>query len=79
MLAASSSKPRVGAGHSEFLAVVDRYGCAMDGAAAADSTPDVEQQHVCFLFQKVFLRRLDDDPGRVCDPPVYTQKRRQRC
>lgn len=58
--------------------MVDRYGCAMDGAAAADPTPDVDQQHVCFLFQKVLLRRMDDVPGPVCDPSVYTEKRGQR-
>lgn len=54
------------------------YGCAMDGTAAAVPTPDVDQQHVCFLFQKVLLRRLDDVPGPHRDPPVHTEKRRPR-
>lgn len=50
-----------------------------DSAAAADSAPAVDQQHVCFLFQKVLLRRLDDVVGAVRDSSVYTEKRGQRC
>lgn len=50
----------------------------MDGTSAADPTPDVDQQHVCFLFQKVLLRRLDDAVGAGCDPSVYAEERRQR-
>lgn len=56
-----------------------RYGCAMDvTAAAAGPAPDVDQQHVCFLFQKVLLRRLDDVPGPGGDPSVHIEERRQR-
>lgn len=45
----------------------------MDGtaAAAAVSTPDVDQQHVCILFQKVLLRRLDDGVGAACNSHVF--------
>lgn len=57
---------------------MDRYGCAVDDTAAADSSPDVDQQHVCFLFQEVLLRRLDDVIGPNSDSPVHTEKRRQR-
>lgn len=52
----------------------------MDGstsAAAALPTPAMDQHHVCFLFQKVLLRGLDDVPGPDFDPPVHTEKRRQ--
>lgn len=50
----------------------------MDVAAAADSASDVDQQHVCFLFQKVLLRGLHDVPGADRDPPVHTEKRGER-
>lgn len=50
----------------------------MDDTATADSSPDVDQQHVCFLFQKVLLCRLDDDVGPDCDTSVYIEKRGQR-
>lgn len=50
----------------------------MDDTVAGDPTPDVDQQHVCFLFQKVLLCRMDDVFGADFDPSVYTEKRRQR-
>lgn len=50
----------------------------MDDAAAGDPAPDVHQQHVCFLFQKVLLRGLDDGPGARRHPAVHHEKRRQR-
>lgn len=49
----------------------------MDDCAAGDSIPDVHQQHVCFLFQKVLLRGVDDAFGRDWHPPVHTEKWRQ--
>lgn len=60
-------------------ATAGRYGGAVDGAAAAAPTPDVDQQHVCFLLQEVLLRGVDDGPRRVRHPAVHTEKRRQRC
>lgn len=50
----------------------------MDGASAAVPSPDVDQQHLCFLFQKVLLRGLDDVPGLAGDPLVFAEERRQR-
>lgn len=52
----------------------------MDGAAApaAAAAADVEQQHVCLLFQKVLLRGLDDDAGPAGDPHVPGEERWQR-
>lgn len=47
----------------------------MDGAPAADPPPDVDQQRVCFLFQKVILRRMDDVFGSFGYPSVHTEKR----
>lgn len=56
-----------------------RYGCGVDAAAAAAvSTPDVDQQRVCVLFQKVLLRGLDDVPGHPGDSRMFTEKRRER-
>lgn len=77
-LAASWSTPRVVAARGQFLVAAGRYGCALDGTAAAAAAPDVDQQHVCVLFQEVLLRRLDDAPGRGGHPDVYSEKRRQR-
>lgn len=50
----------------------------MDDTAAADPTPVVDQQHVCFLFQKVLLRGLDDVLGDGYDSSVHTEERGQR-
>lgn len=50
----------------------------MDGAPAAVPTPDVDQHHLCFLFQEVLLRGLDDVSGPAGDPLVFVEKRRQR-
>lgn len=47
----------------------------MDGAPAACPPPDVDQQRVCFLFQKVLLRRMDDVLGSFGDPRLHTEKR----
>lgn len=58
--------------------MVGRYGCSVDDTPAADPAPDVDQQHVCFLFQKVLLCRLDDVFGPGYDSSVYTEKRGQR-
>lgn len=58
--------------------MVGRYGCAVDDTFAGDPTPDVHQHHVCFLFQKVLLRCMDDAFGSDYNPPVHTEKRRQR-
>lgn len=49
----------------------------MDDSAAGDPIPDVHQQHVCFLFQKVLLCGVDDAFGRDWHPPVHTEKWRQ--
>lgn len=49
----------------------------MDDSAAGDPVPDVRQQHVCFLFQKVLLRGVDDASGRGGHPPVHIEKWRQ--
>lgn len=51
-----------------------------DTAAAAHdySAPDVHQQHVCFLFQKVLLRGLDDGLGPHRYTSVHTKERGQR-
>lgn len=68
----------VSGGVQRAAVIVDRYGCAVDVTAAAGSAPDVDQQHVCFLFQKVLLRRLDDVPGPDRDPAVHIEERRQR-
>lgn len=51
----------------------------MDGTAAAGPAADVDQQHVCVLFQKVLLRGLDDASGAVRHSLVYPEERGQRC
>lgn len=54
------------------------HGAAVDHTAAAGSAPDVDQHHVCFLFQKVLLRGLDDVFGFDHHPVVCAEERRQR-
>lgn len=54
------------------------YGRAVDDvASAAAATVAVDQQHLCVLFQKVFLRGLDDVPGAARHPAVLPEERRQ--
>ena len=50
----------------------------MDDAAAAGPASVVAQQHICILFQKVFLRGLDDVLGADWDSTQHSQKRRER-
>lgn len=50
----------------------------MDDTVAGYPTPDVDEQHVCFLFQKVLLCGMDDVSGFDFDPFVHTKERRQR-
>lgn len=76
VLAASLSQPTLVYYLWQASFYPDRYGCAVGDSAAAGSTPDVEQQHVCFLFQKVLLRGLDDGLGSDRNSSVYTKKRR---
>lgn len=47
----------------------------MDGAPGARPPADVDQQHVCFLFQKVLLRRMDDVSGSFGYPSLHNEKR----
>lgn len=49
----------------------------MDDTAAGAPAADVEQHHICFLFQKVLLRRLDDALGTFRHTAVRLEKRRQ--